>query len=386
MLKIFKTVIRANEGSELYERDSKHRVTMGYDDETKTIKVRVDEVRSPNPNLDESLPENTPTILRDVHTTADFVLVVEREFTASDFLMRTDNNKWIVEYNSETKQISDPIDVYELSKQYVNGSTSHEKIYFNLNEYRYQSNDKLTPLFVVDSFFKSLGFDGSTLQFFVEDLEVDLLDTILEVPAEQVTEATPKQYEFWNNYNVRVAITFEIIDSVGKVVTSAFPTLKPSAKAANFVTLTQKNPFNVTSGDGISIVPLTSDISGNRFYVQLPVLPQSENGQYGIRMMFGNKIHNLVDSRPYATFDIECVNGIVSKNRVTNEYDPSAPNAYVTEFIENHNHPADKIALAFAGVEGLVVQTLGYKAGDFFKLKLNVGEFLSYAELWVEIV
>jgi hypothetical protein len=194
MLKIFKTVIRANEGSELYERDSKHRVTMGYDDETKTIKVRVDEVRSPNPNLDESLPENTPTILRDVHTTADFVLVVEREFTASDFLMRTDNNKWIVEYNSETKQISDPIDVYELSKQYVNGSTSHEKIYFNLNEYRYQSNDKLTPLFVVDSFFKSLGFDGSTLQFFVEDLEVDLLDTILEVPAEQVTEATPKQY------------------------------------------------------------------------------------------------------------------------------------------------------------------------------------------------
>ena len=111
MLKLFKTVIRPNEGAETYARDSKHRVTMGYNDETKTISVKVDEVIAPNPDLSDDLPENTSTVLRDPHTTADYQQIVTREFTAADFLMKTDNNKWIVEYDAKSKTISEPIDV-----------------------------------------------------------------------------------------------------------------------------------------------------------------------------------------------------------------------------------------------------------------------------------
>ena len=216
MLKIFKCVIRPNEGTEVYQRDSKHRVTMGYSDGT--IHVKIDEVIAPNPNLDEELPEDTPTVLRDVHETSDYVTVVEKTFTESSFIKTTDNNKWIVEYDANTKTISDPIDVYEISKQYIDGSNSHEKIYYNLNKYRYENDASKTPLFVIDSFFKNAGFEASALQFFVEDLQVNLLDTIIEVPNNEVVEATPKEYEFWCSYNLRTAVTFEVLDDDGKIL------------------------------------------------------------------------------------------------------------------------------------------------------------------------
>lgn len=381
MLKLFKTVIRPNEGAETYERDSKHKITMGYDNQTKTIKVKVEEVIAPNPNLSEDLPEDTPTVLREPHTTSDFIVVAEREFTESDFIMRTDNNKWIVEYDSKTKKISDPISVYELSKQYINGSNSHEQIYYNLNEYRYQNDPSVTPCFVLDCFFKSLGFDGSTVQFFVENLDVDLLDSVLEIPAEQLTEVTPKEYEFWNNYHVRVMVAFEILDSEGKVVASAFPTVKQSAKATGFKSLTAVSPVDTSGMPAYLNIPPATSWSGNRYYVQLP-----DSAQYTVRVMFGSRIHNIINSRPYATFDITCINGVTSKNRITNEYDPANPNPFVQEFIANHNHPADKMAIGFGGAEGLVVQTIGHLPGDFFKMKLNIGEFTSWGELWVEVV
>lgn len=381
MLKLFKTVIKGNEGTDdTYGHDTKHKVTMGFNAETKTISVKVEEAIPPNPNLDESLPEGTDTVLRDPHATADFIVVATRDFTEADFVQKTDNCKWIVEYHADNKTISDPIDVYEISKQYVDGSNSHEKIYYNLNEYRYNANTPLSPLFVVDSFFKSLGFDGSTVQFFVEDYQFDVLDTVLEIPSEQLTEVTPKEYEFWCNANVRVMVTFEVLDSEGKIVTSSFPSVKPTAKASNFVQLTQKQPVNTAGLNQALNLPAPTQMSGNRFYVKLPA-----GEQYTIRTLFGGRIHNIINSRPFVTFDTECVNGIASKSRVTTEYDPANPNVYVQEFIANHNHPADKMAQAFGGVDGLVVSTTGLLSGDYFKLKLNLGQFVSWAELWVEI-
>jgi hypothetical protein len=381
MLKLFKSVIRPNEGAETYHRDSKHRVTMGYDADAKVIKVKVDEVRSPNPNLSEELPEDTATVLRDVHTTADYVLVAERGFTEADFLSRVDNNKWIVEYDSKTKTISDPIDVYEMSKKYINGSDSHEKIYYNLNEYRYQNDPTLTPCFVLDKFYKSLGFDGSTVQFFVEDLQVDLLDSILEIAEDQVTEVTPKEYEFWCSYNNRVSVAFEILDSDGKILSSAFTLIKPSEKSENFTPLVQKSPVNLAGISQALGVKPTGPVNGNRFYVQLP-----SQQQYAIRIMFGSRIHNFIQQRPFVTFDVECVNGLSSKNRITTEYDPENPKSFVEEFVTKHNIPAEIMENVFGGAEGLVVQTIGTTSGDFFKLKLNLGNFKSWAELWVEIV
>jgi hypothetical protein len=387
MLKIFKTVIRPNEGSDLAVRDSKHRVTMDYVAETKTIKVRVDEVRSPNPNLDESLPEDTPTILRDVHTTADFVLVTEREFTELDFVMRGDSNKWIVEYDSETKQISDPIGVYELSKQYINGAASHENIYRNLNKYRYESNGKLTPLFMLDTFYKSLGFDGSTIQFFIEDLQVDLLDSILEVSADQVTEVTSKEYEYWLQYNVRPAIGFEILDSQGKIVSSVLPTVDAAAKTANFVSMEAQRPRDTTGvSEGIVGANLGADSSGNRFKVSLPA-----GELINVRVLTGSRIWKLVGTNPSATFDITTVNGLSYKNRITlPNYTPDQqeePNQSTSDFIAQHpNHVISGQNSSFAGTDSVVLRSTGLSSGDYMKMKLSVGEFLSYAELWVEIV
>lgn len=378
MLKIFKTVIRPNEGTEVYQRDSKHRVTMGYN--AGTISVKVEEIIAPNPNLDESLPENTPTVLRDVHEISNYVTVAEKTFTESSFIKTTDNNKWIVEYDSNTKTISAPIDVYEISKQYIDGSNSHEKIYYNLNKYRYENDASRTPLFVVDSFFKEAGFEASTLQFFVEELQVSILDTILEVTNEEVTEVTPREYEFWCNYNLRTAVTFEVLDEDGKILSSAFQSVKPTSKSSNFIALTQKSPVDLSNVSESLGVQQTGSINGNRFYAKLPA-----TDKHTIRILFGNRAHNLTETRYPVTFDIECVNGVSNKSRVVSLYDVENPNIYIQDFINSHNHPAEKMETAFAGADGIVVITTGLVTGDFFKVKLNLGEFTSWAELWIDI-
>ena len=380
MLKLFKTIIKGNVGTETYERDAKHRMTMGYDTVSNVIKVKVEEVIPPNPDLDEELPEDTATVLRDPHTTADFKVVAERDFTEADFVMKSDNYKWIVEYDSSTKTISDPIDVYEISKQYVTNSVSHEKIYYNLNEYRYQTTSTLTPLFVLDSYFKeAAGFEWSTLCFFVEDLSLDVMDTIIENPADTVQLVSPKEYEFWCQYNNRTAAVFEVLDADGKVLSSAFQSLKPAEKAAGFVPLTQVRPPDLSDVSPSLNIPETP-LSGNRFFVKLPAADT-----FNIRVMFGNRVHNIIGTRPSVTFDVQCVNAVSNKTRIVSKYDPADPNVYVQEFIEKHNHPADKMTTVFAGADGLVVQTPGLVTGDYFKVKLNLGQFTSWAELWVEI-
>ena len=378
MLKIFKSVIRPNEGTEVYQRDSKHRVTLGYD--AGTITVKVEEVVPPNPNLDESLPEDTPTVLRDVHETADFITVVEKSFTEQDFPKTTDCNKWIVEYDANTKTVSTPIDVYEISKQYIDGSNSHEKIYYNLNKYRYENDASKTPLFVIDSFFKNAGFEASALQFFVEDLQVNLLDTIIEVPNNEVVEATPKEYEFWCSYNLRTALTFEVLDDDGKILSSAFQSTKPTDKASNFVTLTQKSAVDLTGINESLGLQETGPVNGNRFYARLPA-----TDKHTIRILFGNRAHNLTNTRYPVTFEVECVNGVSNKTRVVSFYDVENPNIHTQEFIDSHNHPTEKMETVFAGADGIIVNTTGLISGDFFKVKLNVGKFTSWAELWIDI-
>ena len=383
MLKIFKTVIKGNEGSETIDRDSKHRFTMGYDDVAKTINVKVEEVIPPSPNLDEDLPEGTDTILREPHTTATFAVVATREFNESDFAQTQDNCKWIVEYNSASKSISDPINVYEWAKQYVSDSSSHEKIYHNLNEYRYQNNEALTQLFVVDSFYKTLGFSGSSLQFFVEDYALDLMDTILETPAQEVTN---KEYEFWVQYNVRPAIGFEVLDASGKVVASPLGTVNSSAKSAIEAVveaLHQRNDSGISSGlVGTNLGP---DSSGNRFKVTLPAADS-----YSVRILSGSRLWKLIENNPAATFMLETVNGVSNKTRVAlPNYTPGQPetgNVATQEFIEQHNqHPISGQNASFSGCEQVSIRTDGLRSGDYMKLKLNCGTFISYAELWVVI-
>lgn len=387
MLKLFKSIIKPNEGAETYHRDSKHRVTMGYDTVAKVIKVKVEEVRSPNPNLDEELPEDTPTVLRDVHTTADYVLLAERGFTEEDFLSSNDNNKWIVEYDSKTKTISDPIDVYELAKQYVNGSDSHEKIYSNLNAYRYQDDPTVSPCFVLDRFYKSLGFDGSTVQFFVEDLQVNLLDTILEISDDQVTEVTPKEYEFWLQYNMRPAIGFEILDNAGKIVASILPTVDNSAKSAAQAAMQTLKPRDTTGvSEGIVGANLGPAASGNRFKISLPA-----GELINVRVLTGSRIWKLVGENPSASFDISTVNGLSYKNRVTLPNYTPGQQAETTQnnsdFIAQHpTHVISGQNSSFAGTDTIVLRSTGLLSGDYMKLKLSVGQFLSYAELWIDIV
>ena len=384
MLKIFKCVIRPNEGTEVYQRDSKHRVTMGYD--AGTISVKVEEIIAPNPDLDESLPEDTPTVLRDVHETSDYVTVVEKTFTESSFIKTTDNNKWIVEYNANTKTISDPIDVYDISKQYIDGSNSHEKIYYNLNKYRYENDASRTPLFAIDNFYKSLGFEGSALQFFVEELQVPILDTILELPNDEATEVTTKEYEYWLQYNMRPALGFEILDSTGKVIASILPTVDNNAKSTSSATITALAPRDTTGiTEGIIGPNLGAGASGNRFRVSLPA-----GELINIRVLCGSRIWKLVGSNPTATFDIETINGLSYKSRISlPNYTPGqtdTPLTSVDSFISQHsNHVISGENSSFGGCENIVVRSTGLSAGDFIKVKFNVGEFVSYAELWIDI-
>lgn len=384
MLKIFKTVIRANEDAgELYVRDSKHRATMRFDASTQTIHVKMEEVIAPNPDISEEKPEDTPDEQREVHTTSDFRTVAERAFTAQDFLTKTDNCKWIVEFDAETQTISNPIDVYEIAKEYVNGSYSHEKLFYNLNKYRYQSTATKTPLFVLDSFYKQLsGFTGSTLMFFVEDLQVDLLDTIIENTPAEITEVTPKEYEIWCSYNVKTLATFEVLDSDGKILSSALtPFVKTTSKSAGYVELQQQKQIDLGDIDPSLNLPATAyPTAGNRFKVTLPA-----SDTYNVKVIFGSRLHNILGSRATVTFDVECINCISNKTRVSNVYDPEAPNAATQEFLETHNYPTDRLTTLHSGCENLVISTVGLNSGDYFKIKLNLGEFVSWAELWVVI-
>jgi len=383
MLKIFKTVIRPNEGTEVYERDSKHRATMRFDAATQTIHVKMEEVVPANPDLDEAKPEDTPDEKRDVHETADFRIVAERAFTADDFRMKTDNYKWIVEFDSETGTISDPIDVYDIATEYINGSDSHVKLFYNLNKYRYQSNSTKTPLFVLDSFYKELsGFTGSTLMFFIEDLQVNVLDSIIENTPAEVTEVTQREYEIWCNFYVKTLATFEVLDSEGKVLTSALTQfVKPTSKSTGYVELQQQKEIVVEGIDTSLGLPATAaPTSGNRFKVTLPA-----SDTYNVKVIFGSRLHTILGSRAAATFDVECINCISNKTRVSNIYDPEAPNAATQEFLDTHNYPTDRLTTLHSGCENLLISTVGLTTGDYFKVKLNIGKFVSWAELWVEI-
>lgn len=387
MLKIFKSVIKGNVGTETYARDTKHRTVLGYDFETNTIKVKIEQVVLPNPNLDENLPENTPTILREPHTTADFVTIAERDFTAQDFSKTTDNGKWIVEYNSTTNTISDPIAVYELAKQYINGSDSHEKIYYNFNQYRYQPADSLCPLFVMDSFYKSAeGFSGSAICFFVEDAENALMDTILEIPAEQVQTVTPKEYEFWVQYNIRPVITFEVLDADGKIVASPLQTVAQAARSTTTAAMQALSPRDETGvSAGIVGSNFGANTSGNRFKVQLPAADS-----YYLRVISGSRYWKLMGNNEPATFLIDTVNGIANKTRLSLlNYTPEQEEETTVsnqEFLEQH--PTTVISgqnAVFGGTEYVNVSANGLRTGDYIKLKLNCGLFVSYAELWIEI-
>lgn len=388
MLKLFKTVIRPNEGVEAYERDSKHRVTMGYDSVTKEIHVKMEEVIAPNPNLSEDLPEDTPTVLREPHEISDFIVVAERTFTEADFVKKTDNSKWFVEYDGSTKTISDPVDVYEVAKQYVNGSNSHEKIYYNLNEYRWQSDPTKVPLFVLDSFYKQLsGFSGSTVCFFVEDLQVNLLDSVLEGDAANAQEVTPKEYEYWIQYNVKPALGFEILDAEGKIIGSVLQSVDNSAKSGTSASISAVSPRDTTGiSEGIVGPNLGAGASGNRFRVSLP-----QGELVYVRVLCGSRIWKLVGSNPTATFDIENVNGLSYKTRVSlPNYTPGQaeePVPPTAEFIAQHStHVISGQNSSFGGAENIVVRSTGLTAGDFIKVKFNVGQFVSYAELWIDIV
>lgn len=387
MLKIFKSIIKGNLDTETYARDTNHRVTMGYDADTQTIKVKVEKVLPPNPDLSEDLPEDTPTVLREPHTSADFVLATERDFTPQDFVRTSDNCKWIVEYNSTTNTISDPIEVYEIAKQYINGSDSHEKIYYNLNNYRYQPADSLSPLFVLDSFYKSAeGFSGSAICFFVEDFASDIMDTILEIPAEQVQTVEPKEYEFWVQYNIRPAIGFEILDADGKIVASPLQSVAQEARSSTTATIQAVSPRDETGVSAGIVGPnLGAGASGNRFKVQLPV-----SDSYSIRVLSGSRYWKQTGANATATFITETVNGIANKTRLSlPNYTPDQveeTSVANQEFITQHpNHPISGQNASFSGTEYVTVRADGLRSGDFIKLKLNCGLFLSYAELWIEI-
>ena len=367
MLKIFKILVTGIEGQDGIGINSTVRTTMGYDETKKEISLLVEKVNLPEVPTDKTLE------LRDPHTTATFTTLLSRTFTPDDFPKTSELKRWQVDYDVVKNElvIFDAVE-YGLTK--ITNSQSARKIARFVKE-RYNLN--LIPLFSVDNFYKSApDFDASVLTFYTDEQGLDINDTVLTGDAVDASTVTQQEKEFWLIANVNTNVIFEVLDTDGKIVSSS---AQKSAKSEYCIASpSPMTPMNLDP-DNTMAEQIIAD-GGNQFKVSLPV-----SDSYKIRIMYQRHLHDLSPgSRTMpVTFDVNCVNGICNKSRsVAKGYDPENPDALADAYKESHVfHPRPSLV----GVDVVTVNTFGLSAGDFIKLKLNLGNFKSYAELWIEL-
>ena len=378
MLKIFKILVTGIEGQDGIGINSTVRTTMGYDKTKQEISLLVEKVILPEVPADKSLE------LRDPHTTSTFTTLLEQKFTPSDFPKTGELKRWQVDYDVVKNKLV-IFDAYEYSLTKITGSQSARKVARFVKE-RY--NHDLIPLFSVDNVYQSsTDFDASVLTFWVDEVGLDINDTILINDAVDATTVTQQEKEFWMLANVNTNVIFEVLNDDDKIVSStAQKSAKPAVLIANPVPMV---PMNLDE-DNTTATQIISD-GGNQYKVCLPVADS-----YKIRIAYHRHLH---DSLPDQTtgpgtardasrkmpvrFDIDCVNGVCNKTRsVSKGYDHSNPDALSAAYGESHT-VGPKPSLV--GVDQFIIATQGLVVGDFIKLKLNLGNFKSYAELWIEL-
>jgi hypothetical protein len=369
MLKIFKIAVTGFDYIEdVIGLNTKTRATMGYTAEG-GISVKIEKVILP------SVPTNESVELREQHTTAEYETILERVFTTADFPKTSDLIRWHVDYDAEKNEFVGPFNALELTKSKITNSQSGRKIARFIKE-RY--NENLIPLFALDNVYKNAtDFDASVLTFYVDENGNDLNDTILTGEAVDAQPVTQQEKEFWLITNVNTNVIFEVLDTDGKIVSSsAQKSAKSEYCVASPIPMT---PMNLDP-DNTMAEQIIAD-GGNQFKVSLPV-----SDSYKIRIMYQRHLHDLLPgSRTMpVTFDVNCVNGICNKSRsVAKGYDPENPDALAAAYKESHvTGPRPSLV----GVDVVTVNTFGLSAGDYIKLKLDLGEYKSYAELWIELV
>ena len=363
MLKIFKILVTGIEDQDGIGINSTVRTTMGYDQTKKEISLLVEKVNLPE------VPTDKTVELRDPHTTATFTTLLSRKFTPVDFPKTGELKRWQVDYDVINNELV-IFDAYEYGLDKITNSQSARKIARFVKE-RY--NHDLIPLFCVDNFYKSApDFDASVLTFYTDEQGLDINDTILIDDAVDAETVTQQEKEFWLIANVNTNVFFELLDSDGKILSTVIHTTKEEAKSDNFVEMT---PMNL---DPDNTYP-TDSPGGNQYKINLPVA-----NTYNVRVIYTRHLGDHISNGRQInnTFDIDCVNGVCNKTRTSGGLNLNS--VVYTNFHEQHiSKPEGQKTLS--GVDIVKISTDGLISGDFVKLKLDLGNFKSYAELWIEL-
>jgi hypothetical protein len=184
-------------------------------------------------------------------------------------------------------------------------------------------NENLLPVFYVKTFDAvATGFECSLINFYVHDIEGEAADTI--ILNSDVEEMTTQERHLWINENLVSYLTFVIKNEDGSQVIDAAQTKLFALNALG--------------------QPTTS----NKYKVSLPA------GKYTVEVNVDKGLY----PENANTYNIRVVNGFINKTRVSSG----------------------------AGTFSVKLDVSELDAGDFSKLKFDLGQFESYAEFWVEVI
>jgi hypothetical protein len=122
----------------------------------------------------------------------------------------------------------------------------------------------------------------------------------------------------------------------------------------------------------------TDSPGGNQYKVSLPV-----KDVYTVRVVYTRHLgDHIPNGRTIpCTFDVRCVNGVTNKTRSISAYTEASRAVMLTQ----HNAKPES-QQTFSGLDNILISITGLVPGDYTKLKLDLGEYQSYAELWIELV
>jgi len=294
-----------------------YRFTYGFVDNKITVKV--DKIVRPDLTREHNDEEIT------------FEEVASREFTSSEFALRTDHMAWYVDFDVVNNTILDPLDViaYGAANAYKEPNYNVFGLHRDLMA-RYDSYT-LLPMFYVKTFdYGTVNFENSLIVFYtVKHTEPSPGDTILN--NEVITLEDENATRFWIRDNLLSAVTFSIKDSEGNSVGNVSPKLESTPT---------KRRYGVT--DEPAMTPKL-----NAYVATLPA------GKYNVTCSFAKELYPTAVN----SYDIEMINGISAKNNIT----------------------------IGAGQSDVNIDLTGLSTGDVSRMKFNLGAFTAYAQLLITI-
>lgn len=355
------------EGAQVGVNDN-YRTTMGYDEATKAINVRIEKIVRPELSREEGVE-------------LSYTVIAERSFTEKDFPKPTDNMSWVVDFDVATETIKDPISILDYTKQFASyDDNAHLNIYTYVDQ---RFNFNLLPLFVLEDFYKeTTGFDTTIITYYVDGNTTISPTNWTQQGSIAKTVVKEVEYREKNSWNatMRTNVFFEILNEDGTIDGEANVT-----PAINIRPDYLNNPVDAPAQGAAKIL-------GNQFEVNLP-----KSSQYKVRVNYFNM---LQDKTPSVRFDVRCINGVSSKDRLTSgikagqtALDYSHIDSAVETFInEVSNHLVGNTEgyvnfnyTKFAGYDTLVVSNQ-LEVGDQIRLKLDCGAQTSYGELIINLV